>query len=210
MLKGRIVLLANGFADSGETKSTLGLTEWMLSQGILTVAHIGWATKGFPEQHRRANDIAIERMKGVGFLVIDIQPTKSGVESLKKFDAIYLNGGHPATLRWMLKETGADKAIQKFHQEGKPILGASSGGIVLGSGSLFLVSQVAVKPITGVPWMVRQGLIGSGLGLYPEALIPHRAENDSQARLPKCLARLGLFGAKKLIFVADGQIKVID
>ncbi len=210
-MRGRIVLLANGFDDSAGSKSTPGLAEYMHRSKIRNIAYINWAIYGFRDWKNNQADLAMDRMLEADFGVTVIDPkSRSTMKStILNADAVYLKGGNPGTLEYVLRKTGADHLLREFHLSGKPIFGVSAGGIVLGSGRLWLISYYAVKPLLGSGyWWAGKGICREGLGLYPEAFVPHHEQSEFSPLVRKVAG--ALIGVSGFIFVPDGKMKIVD
>ena len=195
-MSGQICLTAVGFADEG----TPELIEWMRMYRIKDVVHIGWANAGIPEKSTAFNDIEMKRMEDAGFNVCGLSMDDDVRERLRNADAVYLNGGNPAILRYWLRNTSCDNALRNLHKLGIPIIGASAGAIVLGSGSLSLTSRFAAKP----KWGPRISSEQKGLGFVPEGIIPHH----SREKFPEWMIRLAAhkMGVPDLTFIKNGDM----
>lgn len=79
-----------------------------------------------------------EAIKACGYQVEIVDLRKYRVdprgleETLSEKDAIWLGGGNTYYLRWILKDTGADKIIVDLIKQGKVYGGGSAGAIVAG------------------------------------------------------------------------------
>lgn len=179
-MTGRLILLANGFASSKSHVGTPGLIEWMRTNNVRTIAHIGWAEYGFSEKDRHCDQESIASMENEGITVFNIPypPSEKDKQILCQVDAINLSGGNPGILRHLLRKTDLDRIIRERYASGTHLIGASSGAIVLGSGTLIPTCMFAVKPTkeSGISPLVSFGFMGIGMGLHPYSIVPHHGE----------------------------------
>ena len=103
----------------------------------------------------------------VSFLDFD----KDSIAPLEHADVIYLNGGNPFKLLYALKESSADRLLQKRATEPCVLVGVSAGAVVLGA-STGIVDWFS-------PTLNTMGMKDfKGCGLYAFSLFPHADRED--------------------------------
>lgn len=137
--------------------------------------------------------------------LIDLQNYKDDqkqlLQRLAKSDVIWLGGGNIYYLRWILKETHADKLIIDLVKKGKVYGGGSAGAII--AGPTIDHFQAADEP--GKPPEV----ILDGLGLTDTVVLPHWDSKD-YGKIMKTIKQELHKAGLKTIELNDGQAVVID
>lgn len=95
-------------------------------------------------------------------------------EKLESKDIIWLCGGHTYYLRWILKESGADKIIKELVAAGKVYAGWSAGAIMAGPTTRFF-------NLMGDDPKDAPELIDEGLNLTDKVIVPHIDNTDFAA-----------------------------
>ncbi|EPD49468.1 hypothetical protein HMPREF1210_03367 [Paenisporosarcina sp. HGH0030] len=103
----------------------------------------------------------------VTFLDVEREP----IDCLQAADVIYLNGGNPFRLLHALRESGAEKLLQKRSKEDSVIVGVSAGAVVLGA-SIRIIDWFS-------PSLNTMNLKNfKGCELYKSSLFPHADRID--------------------------------
>lgn len=146
-------------------------------------------------------------LESLGFQLenIDLKEYKHKPEELyqklSNFDVIWVGGGNVYYLRWLFKETGFDKIIQKLLENGVVYAGGSAGAIVAGP-TLKCFSMV--DDTKQVPEYIQEGL-----GLTDIIIIPHWENPKYQTELLKIKQALGQ-EFSKIITLTDNQALVVQ
>ncbi|WP_028393288.1 Type 1 glutamine amidotransferase-like domain-containing protein [Bacillus cihuensis] len=114
-------------------------------------------------------------MKNVRIVDIEFEEP----EILRQSDVIFLNGGNPFNLLYHLKESGADKIIREFAENGGLLVGVSTGSIVLGPDIKLVEHFFPEEAIEGLEEL-------TGLGITDVRVFPHYGDErlypDKQGR----------------------------
>jgi len=116
--------------------------------------------------------------QGFDLEVIDLRQWKDGQDGLydilKEKDVIWVGGGHTYYLRWILRESGADKIIKALVHQGMVYAGWSAGAVVAGPSIKFFDAM-------GDDPKDAPALIEEGLGLCSFIVVPHINHPDFMA-----------------------------
>ncbi len=108
--------------------------------------------------------------QGFSLAVVDLRLWTDGqdglYDTLNDKDVIWVGGGHTYYLRWILRESGADKIIKDLVDQGKVYAGWSAGAVVAGPSIRFFEAM-------GDDPNDAPALIEEGLGLCPFTVVPH-------------------------------------
>ncbi len=98
--------------------------------------------------------------------------SRSALERLNSFDAVFVGGGNTYLLLARLRETGMATALTEFAQRGRPCYGGSAGAIVFGA-SIATCAHLDRNDV---------GLVDlTGLNLcHDRAIWPHHVERDHE------------------------------
>lgn len=127
-------------------------------------------------------------------------------KKLQSKDVLWLCGGHTYYLRWILKESGADKMIKELTAAGKVFAGWSAGAIMAGPTTKYF-NQMGDDPAAAPE------LIERGLGLTDKVIVPHMDNADfaagaaatNEALLKAGFATVPLNDNQALIIVGDTE-----
>jgi len=123
-------------------------------------------------------------------------------EKLQSKDVIWVCGGHTYYLRWILKESGADKIIKELVAAGKVYAGWSAGAIVAGPTTKFF-NLMGDDP-TQAPEIIYEGM-----GLTDIVIVPHIDNTDFAEGAAAANEQL-LHAGFKTIPLKDNQVYVMD
>ena len=111
-------------------------------------------------------------LEGMGFeRVTFLDVENESIDSLRDADVIYISGGNPFVLLHHLRESGADRLLQKKVNEDCIIVGVSAGAVVLGSSIRIVewfspaLNTIDLKDFTGIQ-------------LFDFSLLPHADRKD--------------------------------
>lgn len=137
--------------------------------------------------------------------LVDLNDYRSGepglLQRLEDCDAIWLGGGNTYYLRWILRESGADRLIQGLAARGKVIGGGSAGAIV--AGPTLKHFELADDPADAPE------IIYKGLGLIDTVVVPHWANEKYGEVMQTAEMNLQKEGFET-IHITDDQALVID
>ncbi|HYG38202.1 MAG TPA: Type 1 glutamine amidotransferase-like domain-containing protein [Cytophagales bacterium] len=122
-------------------------------------------------------------------------------EKLSDKDVIWIGGGNTFYLRWILRETGADKIIAELISQGKVYAGWSAGAIVAGPTLQYID---AMENLTDVP-----EIIWEGLNLTNIVVVPHLDSSDFSEVAKKVNLRLENTGYD-VVPLDDNQVLIIN
>jgi len=112
-------------------------------------------------------------------------------KKLESKDVIWLCGGHTYYLRWVLKESGADKIIADLVTKGKIYAGWSAGAIVAGPTTRF-------SDLMGDDPAEAPEIIYEGMNLTNTVIVPHIDHKDFAEGAAKANEQLILAGFNTL------------
>lgn len=130
-------------------------------------------------------------------------------QKLQSKDVIWLCGGHTYYLRWILKESGADKIIKELVAAGKVYAGWSAGAIMAGPTTRFF-------NLMGDDPKDAPELIYEGLNLTDTVIVPHIDNADfakgaaaaNEALLKAGFKTITLKDDEAFIIQGDTQTKI--
>lgn len=132
----------------------------------------------------------------------DWQDNKTGLqEKLGSKDVIWVNAGNTYYLRWVMKQTGADKIITDMIRQGKVYAGWSAGAIVAGP---TLKHIEHMEDSSAAP-----EVLTDGLGLTDVVVVPHIDNPDFSEAAKKTNEALKAAGFTTQP-LTDTQALVID
>lgn len=117
-------------------------------------------------------------------------------------DVIWLGGGHTYYLRWILKESGADRIIGKLAEKGKVYAGWSAGAIMAGPTTKFF-NEMGDDP-ADAPQKINEGLF-----LTDMVVVPHRDNPDYEKAAIKTNGLLEKAGYTPVL-LGDSEVLVIN
>jgi dipeptidase E len=137
--------------------------------------------------------------------IIDLKQYRDDPDKLKaklfSADVIWCGGGNTYYLRWLLKETGADKIISEHVKQGKVYGGGSAGAIVAGP---TLKHFDAADDTDAVP-----ELIMDGLHFTDSVIVPHMDNAKFASIIHGINDKLKADGYKT-VPLGDAQALIID
>jgi dipeptidase E len=139
--------------------------------------------------------------------VIDLKKWKAKQENklrekLATKDVIWLGGGHTYYLRWILKESRADKIIKELVEQGTIYAGWSAGAVVAGPTTQYF-DEMGDDPT------MSPEKIDEGLNLTDLVVVPHMDNKDFYEGADKTNQLLRKAGYQT-IRLGDNQALVID
>jgi dipeptidase E len=181
------------------------------------------ATAADPSEDKWFVKKDIERLKELGFRITEIDLKQENENSLNKklqdFDVIYVEGGNTFYLLKYVRESGFDKALDKFLKKGGIYVGVSAGAMIAG---LNIESAewkhldrntVNLKDLTGlklVPFVISVHIDEKNIGIIKNAAAktdyPVVALTDKQAILAENDKRIIVGTGKKNIFNTEEQL----
>lgn len=154
----------------------------------------------------------IEYMRGLGFNIeiVDLRDytEESALKNkLSNYDLIWAMGGNTFMLRYEMKRSGFDKAIQDLLNQGIVYGGDSAGALVAG----LSINGIEAADEPGFA----EEVIESGMGIVPFSILPH-ADNPEFAEVVPAFRELHqdeeiieLNDSQAVIF-EDGAHRIID
>jgi dipeptidase E len=112
-------------------------------------------------------------------------------EKLQSKDVIWVCGGHTYYLRWILKESGADRIIKELVAAGKVYAGWSAGAIMAGPTTKYF-ELMGDDPV-GSPEIITEGL-----NLTDKVIVPHMDNPDFAEGAAAAVKALGDAGFKAI------------
>lgn len=171
----------------------------------IKVAYIENAFDIYNDQASLIEGRKILKDKGYDFEVVDLRKYVDKKEELKHVleskDLYWFCGGNPFYLRWLMKETGADKVIVDEVKKGKVYTGASAGGVISGPTLKHFDNQDDPNAAKEILW--------EGLHLTDTVVVPHVDNKD----FGKGCREAGELCAKdgfKTVEITDSQALLID
>ena len=122
-------------------------------------------------------------------------------ERLKNSDVIWCGGGNTFYLRWLLRQTGADKFIADHVASGKVYGGGSAGAIVAGSQLKYID---ALDDSGKAPEVIFEGM-----NFIDEVILPHWGNEQYGEVLIDIREKLQAEGYKT-IEITDSQVLVVE
>lgn len=156
--------------------------------------------KGFLQRDR-------DGMLNNGFTIdfVDLNDYKNKVDELRKrleaSDIVWLSGGNTYYLRWILRETGADKVISELVRNGKVYGGSSAGAIA--TAKTIDNFQTADSPD------MAPEVILDGLGFVDFIPLPHWANEKFGERMLTIREKFQKAGYET-IEITDEQALIVD
>lgn len=117
-------------------------------------------------------------------------------------DVIWIGGGHTYYLRWILKESGADRIIRNLAEKGKVYAGWSAGAIMAGPTTRFF-NEMGDDP-ADAPQKIDEGLF-----LTDMVVVPHRDHPDYKKAAVKTNGLLEKAGYTPVL-LGDSEVLVIN
>lgn len=137
---------------------------------------------------------------------IDLRKWLGKAEKLEKKlaakDVIWLGGGHTYYLRWILKESCADRIICKLAEKGTVYAGWSAGAIMAGPTTRFF-NEMGDDP-SEAPQKISEGLY-----LTDMVVVPHRDNPDYKKAAVKTNGLLEKAGYTPVL-LGDSEVLVIN
>ena len=130
-------------------------------------------------------------------------------QKLQSKDVLWLCGGHTYYLRWILKETSADKIIKTLVAAGKVYAGWSAGAIVAGPTTKYF--HLMGDDPKDAPQLIEEGLHLTNMVVVPH--IDHAAFATGAAKANEALLKAGfktmaLKDDEALVIVGDEFTKI--
>ncbi|HSX07409.1 MAG TPA: Type 1 glutamine amidotransferase-like domain-containing protein [Candidatus Saccharimonadales bacterium] len=122
-------------------------------------------------------------------------------ERLAACNVIWIGGGNTFYLRWILRQTGADKIIKKLVQQGTVYAGGSAGAIVAGPTLQYFDSADDASAAPELIW--------DGLKLTDSVVVPHFGNPAFDAVCSDIANNLEADGYS-VVRLTDAQALVID
>ena len=139
------------------------------------VAHVVTASKGEKDTSYVVEDT--KTMEGLGFQVESIDIEGSSEDELRKlferFDIIYVQGGNTFYLLKAVRESGFDKVVKEFIEQGKIYIGVSAGSILMGP-------TIETANWGGADRNEAQIKDLNGLNFVPFLISPHYTKGDEE------------------------------
>jgi len=148
----KLLLTSAGFENPKLGKKFLELVNKKASD--IKIAFVPTASR-IEEERFYVNKSKLELVK-IGILAKNIKVLeldhKILYSEIEKFDAVYVCGGNTFYLLYKTRETGFDKAVERFVEEGKVYVGVSAGSILAGPTIQFSHDEndIKVKDFTGL------------------------------------------------------------
>lgn len=137
--------------------------------------------------------------------IIDLNQYRGDADGLKaklaSKDVIWCGGGNTYYLRWLLKDTGADKIISELIQQGKVYGGGSAGAIVAGP---TLKHFEAADDKNAAPELIMEGL-----HFTDSVIVPHMDNAKFAAIIQGINDKLKADGYKT-VPLGDAQALIVD
>lgn len=137
--------------------------------------------------------------------IIDLHQYRGKADELKaklaSKDVIWCGGGNTYYLRWLLKDTGADKIISEHVQHGKVYGGGSAGAIVAGP---TLKHFDAADDLGAAPELIMEGL-----RFTDSVVVPHMDNAKFTAIIHRINEKLKADGYKT-VPLGDAQALIIN
>jgi peptidase E len=148
----KLLLTSAGFENPKLGKKFLELVNKKSSD--IKIAFVPTASRT-KEERFYVNKSKLELVK-LGIMAKNIKVLeldhKISYSEIAKFDAAYVCGGNTFYLLYKARETGFDKAVERFVEEGKVYVGVSAGSIMAGPTIQFSHddNDIKIKHLTGL------------------------------------------------------------
>lgn len=172
----RLLLASSNISAPSLSSAVKHLAHGARRGAIVTTAEIK------PQERHRHASLAWATLTATGipeleFFDLDTRPS----EDLGEFDFIYLTGGNSYYLLKRVRETDADTVLERLHEAGVPIVGASAGAVLLGPSIRHM--RIFDPNVPDLGWKST-----AALNLAPFSVLPHA--NRWRARFSDYEARL--------------------
>lgn len=146
-----------------------------------------------------------DKLIALGFNVIDININGKDKEALEKefktIDIIFVAGGNTFYLLEKTRESGFDKIIKKFVEQGKYYIGSSAGSVLAGV-------SIAPAKFADDPSEAPNLQSYDGLKLVDKIILPHYEKEKYQEQMEKIVSEFSDM-KDKMITLTDDQALVV-